>query len=121
MNNLSIVNIIPAAYKDLLNDFAKSLGMGPNNLSIKLRDSDNNIYWGCHSWWTVDKYTTFKNKEALGNLIEDINIYESAINNLKEFVVDTKDMENIDKVPHDNWINALSVLNLTLVCTEESL
>lgn len=49
--NLSIVNIIADKYKDTINAIAAYYGTGDNALSVKLVDKDNNVFWGCHSWW----------------------------------------------------------------------
>ncbi len=51
MFNLSVVNIVPDAHKDAVNQIAELYGCGENNLSVKLIDSNGAIYWGCHSWW----------------------------------------------------------------------
>ena len=37
--NLSVVNIIPDAHKDAINQIAELYGCGSNNLSVKLVDS----------------------------------------------------------------------------------
>ena len=44
--NLSVVNIIPNAHKDAINLIAEAYGCGPNNLSVKLIDSNGAVYWG---------------------------------------------------------------------------
>ena len=38
--NLSVVNIIPDAHKDAINQIAEAYGCGPNNLSVKLQGED---------------------------------------------------------------------------------
>lgn len=60
--NLSVVNIIPDAHKDALNQIAELYGCGPNNLSVKLQGEDG-IYWGCHSWWKPEDYAIFSDDE----------------------------------------------------------
>ena len=62
MFNLSVVNIIPDAHKDALNQIAELYGCGPNNLSVKLQGEDG-IYWGCHSWWKPEDYAIFSDDE----------------------------------------------------------
>jgi hypothetical protein len=60
--NLSVVNIVPDAHKDALNQIAELYGCGPNNLSVKLQGEDG-IYWGCHSWWKPEDYAIFSDDE----------------------------------------------------------
>ena len=43
--NLSVINIIPDAHKDAINQSAELYGYGSNNLSVKLQ-GDDCIYWG---------------------------------------------------------------------------
>ena len=56
---LSIVNIISDQYRDAINKIAKSYGTGDNAMSVKLVDKDNNVFWGCHSWWQPQDYDYF--------------------------------------------------------------
>ena len=44
--NLSVVNIIPDAQKDAINQIAELYDCGENNLSVKLIDSNGAVYWG---------------------------------------------------------------------------
>ena len=60
--NLSVVNIIPDAHKDAINQIAELYGCGPNNLSVKLQGEDG-IFWGCHSWWEPEDYAIFSDDE----------------------------------------------------------
>ena len=62
MFNLSVVNIVPDAHKDALNQIAELYGCGSNNLSVKLQGEDG-IYWGCHSWWKPEDYAVFSDDE----------------------------------------------------------
>lgn len=68
MFNLSVVNIIPDAHKDALNQIAELYGCGPNNLSVKLQGADG-IYWGCHSWWKPEDYAIFSDDELRQEVI----------------------------------------------------
>ena len=61
--NLSVVNIVPDAHKDAINQIAELYGCGENNLSVKLVDSNGAIYWGCHSWWKPEDYAQFSDDE----------------------------------------------------------
>lgn len=60
--NLSVVNIIPDAHKDAINQIAELYGCGSNNMSVKLQGEDG-IYWGCHSWWKPEDYAIFSDDE----------------------------------------------------------
>lgn len=62
MFNLSVVNVVPDAHKDAVNQIAELYGCGPNNLSVKLQGEDG-IYWGCHSWWKPEDYAIFSDDE----------------------------------------------------------
>lgn len=68
MFNLSVVNIIPDAHKDAINQIAELYGCGPNNLSVKLQGADG-IYWGCHSWWNPEDYALFSDEELRAQII----------------------------------------------------
>lgn len=60
--SLSVVNIIPDAHRDSINQIAELYGCGSNNLSVKLQGADG-IYWGCHSWWKPEDYAVFSDDE----------------------------------------------------------
>lgn len=101
--NLSIVNIITDKYKDTINAIAKHYNTGEDALSVKLVDKDNNVFWGCHSWWQQVDYDYFTKAippETIPNASE-------ALGALYERVVD-------GGVPFDNWTAALDELNLTV-------
>ena len=69
MFNLSVVNIIPDVHKDAINLIAEAYGCGPNNLSVKLIDSNGAVYWGCHSWWKPEDYAIFSDDELRQEVI----------------------------------------------------
>ena len=101
--NLSIVNIIADKYKDTINAIAAYYGTGDNALSVKLVDKDNNVFWGCHSWWQPQDYDYFTKApppETIPNASE-------ALAALYERVVD-------GGVPFDNWTAALDELGLSV-------
>ena len=68
MFNLSVVNIVPDAHKDAINQIAELYGCGPNNLSVKLQGEDG-IYWGCHSWWKPEDYAVFSDDELRQQIV----------------------------------------------------
>ena len=68
MFNLSVVNIIPDAHKDALNQIAELYGCGTNNFSVKLQGEDG-IYWGCHSWWKPEHYALFSDDDLRAQII----------------------------------------------------
>lgn len=108
--NLSVVNIIPDAYREAVNQVAELYGCGDNNLSVKLRDSEGSIYWGCHSPWTVDDYALFSDEE-LRNLRVPVDLRES-LNHLYERL-------SLDGNAQENWQAALTELNLITYTQEE--
>ena len=92
MFNLSVVNIIPDAHKDDINEIAALYDCGENNLSVKLIDSTGAIYWGCHSWWNVDDYAEFtdpvKRAEKFAEYpAEQQTLFNAALDSLYERLV----------------------------------
>ena len=69
MFNLSVVNIVPNAHKDAINQIAEAYGCGSNNLSVKLIDSTGAIFWGCHSWWKPEDYALFSDEELRAQIV----------------------------------------------------
>ncbi len=107
--NLSVVNIIPDAHKDAINQIAELYGCGPNNLSVKLQGEDG-IYWGCHSWWKLEDYAVFSDDELRQQVVptELLPSLESLYERLM-----------LDGDAQENWTAALSDLGLSLIETEE--
>lgn len=101
--NLSIVNIIADKYKDTINAIAAYYGTGDDALSVKLVDKDNNVFWGCHSWWQPQDYDYFTKAPPPA----DIPNASEALAALYERVVD-------GGVPFDNWTAALDELGLNV-------
>lgn len=66
--SLSVMNIVPDAHKDAINQIAEIYGCGSNNLSVKLQGEDG-IYWGCHSWWKPEDYAIFSDDELRQQLV----------------------------------------------------
>lgn len=116
-NPLSIVNIIPEEYKDVVNELAYILGMGENNLAIKLQDQDGKIYYGCHSWWNIDKYILFKDHVSLSNMGVNIQEYKNALLYLREFIIDSRNISygETKYLPSDNLYSALSEMGLSII------
>ena len=100
--NLSVVNIIPDAHKDAINQIAALYGCGPNNLSVKLQGEDG-IYWGCHSWWKPEDYATFTDPDLRALVVpEELT---PSLEFLYERLV-------LDGDAQENWQAALSGLGL---------
>ena len=97
--NLSVVNIIPDANLQDVNDFAELCGCGPNNISVKLQDSKGAVFWACHSQWNPDDYAAFK-------AIDIPDQYQASMSKLYERIV-------LDGDAQDNIDAALSELELT--------
>ena len=109
MFNLSVVNIIPDAHKDAINQIAELYGCGNNNLSVKLIDSNSAIYWGCHSWWKPKDYATFSDDELRAQVVP-VEL-APALEFLYERLV-------LDGNSQENWQSALNELGLSVVETE---
>lgn len=113
MQNLSVVHIIEDSNVSNINTLAEILGKGSDNLSIKLKDSSNKIYWGCHSWWTKEAYIQFKDHDLLSSMGIDLTIFEDSLNKLIEGVVDSEMYENFSPL-EDNWNKTLTKYGLVL-------
>ena len=107
--NLSVVNIIPDAHKDAINEIAELYDCGENNLSVKLIDSNGAIYWGCHSWWKPEDYALFSDDEMRAQVIPaDL---APSLEHLYERLM-------LDGSSQENWQSALDELSLSVVETE---
>lgn len=107
--NLSVVNIIPDAHKDAINQIAELYGCGKDNLSVKLQGEDG-IYWGCHSWWKPEDYALFSDDELRQKVVP------TELQPALEFLYGRL---MLDGNAQENWQAALDELSLTLVVTEE--
>jgi hypothetical protein len=106
--NLSVVNIIPDAHKDAVNQIAELYGCGSNNLSVKLQGADG-IYWGCHSWWKPEDYALFSDDEMRAQIIPAE--LSPALEHLYERLM-------LDGNSQENWQSALGEFGLSLVEAE---
>ncbi|HQV25253.1 MAG TPA: hypothetical protein PLS76_05855 [Acinetobacter sp.] len=108
MFNLSVVNIIPDAHRDSINQIAELYGCGSNNLSVKLQGA-NGIYWGCHSWWKPEDYAIFSD----GGLRQQVVPAElqPSLELLYERLV-------LDGDSQENWQAALALNGLSVVQEE---
>lgn len=109
MFNLSVVNIIPDAHKDAINQIAELYDCGENNLSVKLIDSNGGIYWGCHSWWKPEDYAIFSDAELRAQIVP--SELSPSLEHLYERLM-------LDGDAQENWLAALSELGLSIVETE---
>lgn len=107
--NLSVVNIIPDAHKDAINQIAELYGCGENNISVKLVDSNGAVYWGGHSWWKPEDYALFSD-DVLRQKVVPTELQPSL-----EFLYERL---MLDGNAQENWQAALSELGLSLVETE---
>ena len=107
--NLSVVNIIPDAHKDAINQIAELYGCGSNNLSVKLQDTDGNIYWGCHSWWKPEDYAQFSDVDLRAQIIPSELL--PSLEFLYERLV-------LDGDSQENWQASLSDLGISIAETE---
>jgi hypothetical protein len=106
--NLSVVNIVPDAHKDAINQIAELYGCGPNNLSVKLQGADG-VYWGCHSWWKPEDYAVFSD-DALRQQVVPAEL-QPALEHLYERLM-------LDGDAQENWQSALDELGLNPVEAE---
>ena len=109
MFNLSVVNIIPDAHKDAINQIAELCGCGSNNLSVKLQDADGNILWGCHSWWKPEDYAVFSDADLRAQVVPTELL--PSLEFLYERLM-------LDGNAQENWQSALDGLGLTLTQDE---
>ena len=108
--NLSVVNIIPDAHKDAINQIAELYGCGSNNLSVKLQ-GDDGIYWGCHSWWKPEDYALFGNDELRNQMVTD---------ELKPSLEHLYERLMLDGDAQENWTAALRDLGVTPLGDDEN-
>ena len=106
MFNLSVVNIVPDAHKDAVNQIAELYGCGENNLSVKLIDSSGAVYWGCHSWWNPEHYALFSDTDLRSQIIP--TELSPSLEFLYERLV-------LDGDSQENWQAALTELGLSPV------
>ncbi|MBT0886279.1 MULTISPECIES: hypothetical protein [Acinetobacter] len=109
MFNLSVVNIIPDAHKDAINQIAEAYGCGPNNLSVKLQDTEGNVFWGCHSWWKSEDYAVFSDDELRAQVVPAE--LQPSLEHLYERLM-------LDGSSQENWQSALDELGLSEVQEE---
>ena len=106
MFNLSVVNIVPDAHRDSINQIAELYGCGPNNMSVKLQGADGAIYWGCHSWWKSEDYAQFSDAELRAQIVP--TELAPSLEFLYERLV-------LDGDAQENWQAALAELGLSPV------
>lgn len=103
--NLSIVNITADQYKDAINQIAELFGCGSNSLSVKLLDVNNNIFWGCQSYWNEQDYATFCDPTVRAEVIPPELL--PALDHLYE-------RKELNGDGYFNWVKALDELGLTV-------
>ena len=106
--NLSVVNIVPDAHKDAINQIAELYGCGSNNISVKLQGEDG-IYWGCHSWWKSEDYAVFSDAELRAQIVP------SELQPSLEFLYECL---MLDGDAQENWTAALALNGLSEVLEE---
>ena len=106
MFNLSVVNIVPDAHRDSINQIAEIYGCGTNNMSVKLQGADGIYCWGCHSFWKPEDYAQFSDAELRAQVVPT-ELFPS-LEFLYERLV-------LDGDAQENWQVALTELNLSVV------
>ena len=109
MFNLSVVNIVPDAHKDAINQIAEAYGCGPNNLSVKLIDGAGKVFWGCHSWWKPEDYALFSDDELRQQVVP------TELQPSLEFLYERL---SLDGDAQENWQAALALHELSEVVEE---
>jgi hypothetical protein len=109
MFNLSVVNIVPDAHREAINQIAEAYGTGSNSMSVKLQDSEGAIYWGCHAWWKPEDYAIFSDEELRAQVIP-VELLPSLEFLYERLVLDGDSQEN--------WQAALIALGLSIIETE---
>ena len=109
MFNLSVVNIVPDAHKDSINQIAELYDCGENNLSVKLIDSNGAVYWGCHSWWKPEDYAVFSDDELRQQIVP------AELQPSLEFLYERL---MLDGDAQENWQAALALNGLSEVLEE---
>lgn len=109
MFNLSVVNIVPNDHKEAINQIAEAYGCGPNNLSVKLKNSAGKVFWGCHSWWKPEDYALFSDDELRQQVVP--TELQPSLEFLYERLM-------LDGNAQENWQSVLDELNLTTVQEE---
>lgn len=107
--SLSVINITPDAHKDAINQIASLYDCGENNLSVKLIDSNGEIYWGCHSWWKPEDYAVFSDDELRQQVVP------AELQPSLEFLYERL---MLDGNGQENWQSALGELGLSEVQEE---
>lgn len=110
MFNLSVVNIVPDARKDAVNQIAELYGCGENKLSVKLQGEDG-IYWGCHSRWKPKHYALFSDDELRQQVVPAE--LQPALEFLYERLM-------LDGDAQENWQAALRDLGVTPLGDDEN-
>lgn len=109
MFNLSVVNLVPDAHKEAVNQIAELYDCGENNLSVKLLDSNGEIYWGCHSWWKPGDYAMFSDDDLRAQIIP------AELQPSLEFLYERL---MLDGDAQENWTAALALHGLSEVLEE---
>lgn len=112
MFNLSVVNIVPNAYKDAINQIAELYGCGPNNLSVKLKADNGRVYWGCHSWWKPEDYALFSDADIRNQLVP-VELQESLEFLYERLMLDGNAQENWQAVLALNGLSEIHKENQT--------
>lgn len=112
---LSVVQLCPDAYKAAANAIAEAYGYGTGNLSVELRDSSNNVWWGCHAWWLPSALAVVENPP------EEVPGAAEVMAHVVTSVVDTSGMspDERDAVPATHRDAALAANGLSVFTPAE--
>jgi hypothetical protein len=103
---LSVVQLCPDAYREHANAIAEAYGYGPGNLSVELRDANNNVWWGCHAWW-------------MPSALEIVSTPPDEVPGAAEIMAQVVTSVREGGDPQQHWAEALSANGLSVYAPEE--
>lgn len=113
--SLSVVQLCPDAYRDAANSIAEAMGYGAGNLSVRLRDASDGLWWGCHAWWIPEVLALAVNPP------DEVPGTSEALQHVVTSVAYTEGMTSaeLDGVAAGHWLAALAANGLSVVTPAE--
>ena len=102
--SLSVVQVCPEPYKVHAEAIAEAAGYGTGNLSVKLKDTTDNIYWGCHAWWIPEVFTS---------KLQEMTPEAQAV--MSQVITSTKINTGEDNLAYNHWMEVLQANDLSIV------
>lgn len=113
---LSVVQLVPDAYREQANAIAAAYRYGDGNLSVELRHADGSTWWGCHAWWIPEALDAAMQPPA------DVPGAAEVLARVVTSVMHTSGMtpSGLEMAAVDHWRAALSANELSVPEVEES-